>query len=63
MVSVADNKLVPGPQDLDDAQDLYMLDSAELDFLSDQTGIKDRNQLKEHLLEIRKELYAVRLLS
>jgi hypothetical protein len=54
-----DQTLLARPGDLDNTQALYELEDSELEFMSGQTGIKDRDQLKEHLVKVQKELYSV----
>ena len=37
----------------------YQLDDGEVQFMSSQTGISSPEELREHVLQIRKEAYAV----
>jgi hypothetical protein len=45
------------PRPLDDS--LYSLDQQEYEFLSLQTGIKDPEELKMHVLAVQEEIYKV----
>ena len=49
---------VVGDADLDDA--LYDLDDIETEFLLQQTGLKDPEEVKKHIIQIQHEVYAVR---
>ena len=52
------SRLIGSPSDLDSA--LYQLSDEELEFLSRQTGIEDAVELKEHIIDVQREAYAVR---
>lgn len=45
------------PKPLDEG--LYELQEDEYEFLSSQTGIKEQEQLKEHVLAVQAEVYKV----
>ncbi len=40
-------------------EQLYALDEAEFEFFSSQTGIKDGEELKKHIVKVQTEAYAV----
>ena len=48
---------VGSPDDLDPS--LFKLSDEEIEFVASQTGIKEREELKNHLLEVQREAYAV----
>ncbi|THG98519.1 hypothetical protein EW026_g3688 [Hermanssonia centrifuga] len=39
-------------------EQLYALDEAEFEFFSSQTGIKDGEELKKHIVKVQTEAYA-----
>ena len=41
-------------------ESLYKLDDVEVAFFCAQTGIQDPEELKQHILAVQKEAYAVR---
>lgn len=45
------------PLPLDES--LYKLGEAEYEFFSSQTGIKDPEELKEHIISVQSEVYRV----
>lgn len=47
------------PRPLDES--LYNLSEDEQQFLSSQTGIQDREELRRHVFDVQKQIYAVSL--
>lgn len=41
--------------------DLFFLEGKELAFMKAQTGIEDEEELKQHIISVTREAYAVRL--
>ena len=40
-------------------EDLFQLEDDEREFVTNQTGINDPEELKKHVLQVQKEIYAV----
>ena len=47
------------PRALDES--IYKLDGADFDFISAATGITDPEELKQHIVAVQREIYAVRV--
>lgn len=45
--------------DLDES--FYEVDEIDEQFLEEQTGIKDPEEVKKHLIQVQREVYAVRM--